>query len=331
MAFPRDVVNSAPTRWLLEQGDPWTRFHTLTALLGESAETVDVRAARQALVAHPLVRGLVNKVADWSEPLTRHNDADHALHALAVLADFGLRADDPGMDVVVGALLAHPPRDGMFETVQVIPHAFGGSGEPARTWVMCDAPTLLYALLRFGLGDEPVVQTAVERLLALTRDSGFPCASGTPGFRCPGASGGAKDDPCPIANLTALRALAEVPALHDHPAVRAGVEMLLGHWEHQTARKHHLFGIGSDFRRLKYPFVWYDVLHVTEVVSRFAFARQDARLREMVDVVLRQQDADGRYTPESVWMAWKTWDFGQKKTPSPWLTLLVWRMVGRLG
>ena len=34
-------------------------------------------------------------------------------------------------------------------------------------------------------------------------------------------------------------------------------------------------------------------------------------------------DADGRYTPESIWNAWKEWDFGQKKAPSPYLTYLV--------
>lgn len=75
--------------------------------------------------------------------------------------------------------------------------------------------------------------------------------------------------------------------------------------------------------------MWYDVLHVVEVLSQFPAARDDPRLREMATVIRDKADADGRYTPESVWMAWKEWDFGQKKRPSPWLTLLVWRLLER--
>ena len=46
-------------------------------------------------------------------------------------------------------------------------------------------------------------------------------------------------------------------------------------------------------------------------------------------VLLAKAGADGRYTPESVWTAWKDWEFGQKKEPSPWLTLLVDRIERR--
>jgi len=30
---------------------------------------------------------------------------------------------------------------------------------------------------------------------------------------------------------------------------------------------------------------------------------------------------------ESVWTAWKDWEFGQKKEPSRWLTLSAWRII----
>ena len=59
--------------------------------------------------------------------------------------------------------------------------------------------------------------------------------------------------------------------------------------------------------------------------------RSDKRLLAMVEVIQAKVDGDGRYTPESIWMAWKGWDFGQKKEPSPWLTFLVWRMLSRLA
>jgi len=41
-------------------------------------------------------------------------------------------------------------------------------------------------------------------------------------------------------------------------------------------------------------------------------------------------DPQGRFSLESVWTAWKGWEFGQKKEPSRWLTLTAWRILTRL-
>jgi hypothetical protein len=106
--------------------------------------------------------------------------------------------------------------------------------------------------------------------------------------------------------------------------------MLLWHWEHQAERKVYLFGIGTDYRKLKYPFVWYDVLHVCDVLSRFPFARADPRLVEMVEAITTQADDDGRYTATSMYRAWKGWSFADKKQPSPWLTFLIARIQRRM-
>ncbi len=315
--------------WLLSEGAPWVRYRTLVDLLDRSQDDPEVIATRQAMLGHPAVQELVAEAAAWpGYPLKRHNDAKHPLHKLAVLADFGLRADDPGMDRVIAAVMAHQSSEGAFQTVVLVPKAFGGTDKEMWTWMLCDAPTLLYALLGFGLGDDERVQAAVEHLVSLVRENGWPCAASPDlgKFRGPGR----KADPCPIVNVYALKALSQVPGLFDSPATRAGVEMLLWHWEHQAERKIYLFGIGTDFRKLKYPFIWYDILHVTDVLSRFPFARRDPRLREMVEVILSKQDDQGRFRPESVWMAWKGWEFGQKKAPSPWITLLALRVTKRI-
>ena len=315
--------------WLLSEGAPWVRYRTLVDLLDRSQDDPEVIATRQAMLEHPAVQALIAEAAAWpGYPLKRHNDAKHPLHKLAVLADFGLRADDPGMDRVIAAVMAHQSSEGAFQTIVLVPKAFGGTDKEMWTWMLCDAPTLLYALLGFGLGDDERVQAAVEHLVSLVRENGWPCAASPDlgKFRGPGR----KADPCPIVNVYALKALSQVPGLFDSPATRAGVEMLLWHWEHQKERKIYMFGIGTDFRKLKYPFIWYDILHVTDVLSRFPFARRDPRLREMVEVILSKQDDQGRFRPESVWMAWKRWEFGQKKAPSPWITLLALRVTKRI-
>lgn len=128
---------------------------------------------------------------------------------------------------------------------------------------------------------------------------------------------GRKADPCPIVNVFALKALAQVPELVDSPAVHAGTDMLLWHWEHQGERKLFMFGIGTDFRKLKYPLVWYNILHVVDVLSRFPFVHLDPRFKEMVKTITPQADEQGRYTATSMYLAWKSWSFADKKTPSP--------------
>ena len=76
--------------------------------------------------------------------------------------------------------------------------------------------------------------------------------------------------------------------------------------------------------------MWYDILHVADVLSHFDFVKDDDRFKEMVDTIVSKQDAEGRFTPESIWMAFKGWDFGQKKVPSHWMTFLVAKILKRL-
>lgn len=328
--------------WLLE-GPPWVQYRTQLDLLAQSEDEAPVRAARQGMVAHPQVQALVAELVEWpgARPLTRHNDANHSLHKLSVLADFGIRADDPGMQVVLERLIAHQSPEGVFQTLVSIPKAFGGSGEDTWTWMLCDAPTLLYGLLAVGARDSAsspedgdLTQRAVEHLGGLVDENGYRCVTAPElgRFRGPGRM----SDPCPIANVLVLKALAEasaqgMPVSLDSPAARTGAEMLLWHWEHQAGRKIYMFGIGTTFRRLKYPFIWYDILHVVDVLSRFPFVHADPRFLQMVDTITAQADGEGRYTAGSMYRAWKSWTFADKKRPSPWLTFLVLRVLKRIG
>jgi hypothetical protein len=312
------------TQWLLESDEPWTRYRTLVDLLDRPEDDPQVQAARAEMLVHPQVQELIAEAATWpGYPLKRHNDASHPIYKFSTLADFGLRADDPGIAAGIEAVLAHQSPEGAFQSLVNIPKAFGGTGEDLWTWMLCDAPTLLYALLAFGLGKDERVQRAVDHLVSLVDENGWRCVAAPElgKFRGPGR----KADPCPIVNVYALKALAQVPELLDSPATRAGAEMLLWHWEHQTERKIYMFGIGTDFRKLKYPFVWYDILHVVDVLSRFSFVHADARFQEMVKTITAQADENGCYTASSMYRAWKGWSFADKKNPSPWLTFLVLR------
>jgi len=315
--------NSDVISWLLE-GDPWVRLGTQQYLLNKSAADSEVIAARKAMLEHPFILNLVTELQGWPGlTISSHKSAGQLFHKLAFAAELGLRQDDPGMAEVIAAVMAHQDPDGPFQLRSIVPVHFGGTGEESYSWALCDAPLVLYALARFGLSDHPAVQKGVQYLVNLTRENGWPCAVAREmgSFRGPGR----KEDPCPFATLIMLRLLSAFPDLLDSPAARQGASSLLDLWEKRRERHPYIFYMGTDFCKLKYPLVWYDILHVTSVLSQFPWLAGDPRLVEMREIMRAKADARGRYTIESAWQVWKEQEFGQKKTPSRALTLQVLR------
>ena len=166
-------------------------------------------------------------------------------------------------------------------------------------------------------------------MIPLCRENGWPCAVSRElgKFRGPGR----KEDPCSYANLAMLKLLSLDPRDQSTAEAKSGVETLLNLWEHRQEQHPYMFYMGTDFSKLKVPLVWYDLLHVLEVITDYPAFRNDPRLQSMLDVLKSKADSDGRYTLESVWTAWKDWEFGQKKVPSFWLTFLAIRMNRRSG
>jgi hypothetical protein len=315
------------TEWLLE-GPVWVQYRTRVDLLKQKEATTCVVATRKAMLADPQVRNLVIELNGWSRTvITSHKSAGHPLHKLVFLADLGLRADDPGMDKVIKRILEHQSPEGPFQMLMNVPKHFGGSGKNDWAWALCDAPLVVYALIRFGLGADARVRQAVRHLSSLVRDNGFPCAVSKElgKFRGPGR----KDDPCPYANLVMLKTLALTEARTSR-ASKVAVETLLNLWTQSKTQHPYMFFMGTDFRKLKAPLVWYDIVHVLDVLTQFPWARRDPRLQAMAQVIQAKSDAQGRFTPESVWQAWDDWEFGQKKIPSRWLTLIAQRTLARV-
>lgn len=319
----------APIDWLLE-GEPFIEYRTRLDLLGQPEEDSGARSARASMLADPRLIGLVNDLATWpGTVIASHKSAGQPFHKLTFIADLGLRTGDEHIDTIVSAILSHRSDEGPFQLPMNIAQHYGGTGAETWGWALCDAPLLVYALAKMGLHDHDMVRTAVEYLSTFVRDNGWPCVVskelGT--FRGPGR----KDDPCPFATLAMLKALTEFEDLRDGTACRAGVETILDLWNESEKRHPYMFYMGTDFRKLKAPFVWYDLLHVLDTLSRFSWVADDPRLRDMLSVLVRKADDRGRFAPESVWTPWRDWEFGQKREPSRWVTLLAWRIVKRVG
>ncbi len=318
------------TEKLMKSGEPWTEYRTMTDLAGMDKTEPSAAAAYAGMITHPLVKNLLEKINTWGEKaFTRHNDASYPIYAFSALADFGLECDVPEINSACSRVLEHISGDGGIQTLTNIPKAFGGNNSDTWTWIICDMPTLLYSLKALGCRGNQKLNRAAELLVGICSENGWRCVCDTNlgKFRGPGK----KDDPCPVVNIYALKALSLFPELHEKYAesIANGIEMLLSHWEKRGEIKYYLFGVGADFGKIKYPYVWYNILHVLEVLSRYPAAASDKRYKEMLEALTSQADPDGMYRAASMYRSWKDWSFADKKQPSPWLSFLVYRILKR--
>jgi hypothetical protein len=315
--------------WLL-QGDPWIEYRTRTDLLGQAENNPQVITARKAMLADTKIQSLLAELTDWpGTVLNSHKSASQPFHKLAFVADMGLNIKDPPIKKITKKVMEHQSAQGPFQLTMNIPSHFGGSGKDEWAWALCDAPIVVSSLIQMGLSDDKRVQTAVKYLDGLVRDNGWPCAVSPElgKFRGPGS----KNDPCPYATLVMLKVMAEVPELHESKSAKIGVETLLSLWDESKERHPFMFFMGADFCKLKAPLFWYDILHVLDVLSHFKWARKDKRFKEMLKIVESKANDEGQFVPESIWTAWKDWDFAQKKIPSRGLTFFVQRILKRVS
>ncbi len=313
-------------RWLLK-GEPWIEYRTRVDLLEQSEKESEVLRARRAMIGHPKIQTLLKELTNWpGTVLSSHRSAKQPFHRLSFIADLGLTRNDPPIGEIIGKVYEHISDEGPFRLPMNVQKHFGGSGSDEWAWALCDAPTIIYSLVKFGLGNDMQVQKAVNYLVRLVRENGWPCAVSKElgRFRGPGR----KNDPCPYATLVMLKMLSQLDEWRDSREAHIGTESLLTLWEKSREMHPYMFYMGTDFRKSKAPFIWYDIVHVLDVLSQLDWTRNDRRMQEMMNIV-RSKATEGRYTPESEWKAWKDWDFGQKKKPSRWLTFLVLRILKR--
>jgi hypothetical protein len=314
--------------WLLK-GESFVEYRTRIDLLEQSENDPQVINSRKKMINDPKIQLLLSELKSWpGTVLSSHKSASQPFHKLSFIADLGLKKEDPNINEIISKVLEHTSDEGPFQLPTNIPKHFGGSGTDEGAWALCDAPIIIYSLTKFGLNKDKRVQKAVKYLVSLDRENGWPCAVSKElgKFRGPGR----KQDPCPYATLAMLKMLSQFDEWKHNDEVHVGVECLLGLWKRSLELHPYMFYMGTDFRKIKAPFIWYDIMHVLDVLSQFDWPRNDTRLREMSEIVKSKADKEGKFMPESEWKAWKGWDFGQKKEPSRWLTFLALRMLKRI-
>jgi len=314
---------------LRNASEPWVKMRTLLDIDGLQEHHPKVLDATQETLEDPLIRSLIDELKDWpGKVLNSHKSAGQHYHKLSFLADIGLTKNDEGISLILDQLMKHKSEEGLYTLPTNIPVHFGGSGETEWAWALCDAPILLYCCAKMGYASHPDVLKGKQYLLSLIQDQGWPCKVSTNlgKFRGPGK----KEDPCPYVNLIMLKLLSVYKDELDIPQTRKACETLLHLWDTSLEKHPYMFYMGTDFRKLKVPFIWYDLLHVVDVLSNYPFVYGDSRFLEMVNHINSKADVNQSYTPESEWMAWKSNGFANKKQVSSWLTFIVVRIQHRV-
>lgn len=314
------------TNELLSISEPWLQYAIRVTMLDQEDE--DLAALKEEALADPKIQQCLKTVSDFHSTLvTNHKNPDLPIHKLLFLLDLGFTADVPEIESAVSKLMDHKDKHGVYQSLTNIPKHFGGTGEDGFGWCLCDAPLLLLALIKANVDYAEHIRRGVDYLVSLEKGQGFPCSVSEEfgKFRGPGR----KDDCCPYATLAMLRLLAQVDEYRDSAIAEKAIDSLLDLWECSQERHPYMFYMGTDFRKLKAPAIWYDVVSVADCLSTFEYARSDARFGEMVGIIKGKQDEDGFFTPESVYQKCKGWDFGQKKVVSPYLSFLCLRILER--
>ena len=312
---------------LLNISDDWLKYPIFLNLCHESKENlVEIRNA--ALADSRIKRYLTDITSFHGTLVTNHKNPDLPIHKLLFLLDLGFDTKIPEIKAAIEELLTHKDEHGIYQSMTNVPKHFGGIGEDVFSWCLCDAPLLLLALLKSGKNYHEYIKPGVDHLVSLCRDNGFPCAVSPElgRFRGPGK----KDDCCPYATLIMADLLSYIPEYGNSQVAGSSVKALLNLWENSLSQHPYMFYMGRDFRKMKAPSCWYDIVSVAGVLSKYEFVREDPRFLEMIKHIKDKQDKDGLITPESVYQKLKDWDFGQKKEPSPYLTYLCYQIFERL-
>ena len=312
---------------LLSVSEPWLQYAIKINLLGENKEGLS--DLRNEALKDKKIQAYLNGVSDFHSTLiSNHKNPQLPIRKLLFLFDIGFDTDIPEIESAINQLMSNKDKHGVYQSLTNIPKHYGGTGEDSFGWCLCDAPLLLMALLEAKVDYQQHIKQGVDFLVALNQPQGFPCSVSEEfgKFRGPGR----KSDPCPNATLIMLNLLSSIDEFHDSDIVANSIETILTLWESSRERHPYMFYMGTDFRKLKAPAMWYDIVSVTDCLSKYECVRNDKRFLEMVGIIKEKQDEKGMFTPESIYTKCKGWDFGQKKVASPYLTYLCVRLMGRL-
>jgi hypothetical protein len=95
-----------------------------------------------------------------------------------------------------------------------------------------------------------------------------------------------------------LKLLSNIEKYKESEIAQKIAQNLLSLWEDSLNKHPYMFYMGTDFRKLKAPAMWYDIVSVTQVLSHLDYIKEDERFTQMVMIIKSKQDENGLFTPE---------------------------------
>jgi len=317
-----------PVPWLLGASEPYAVWATLRGVFGLDVGDPALGRAHKLVLADGNVQALIAELPSRLSPaVVDHHSPMFLPNRLNLLADMGVtRGDSPHVDALLDALGQTQDRSGRF-----IPRATGGARDAGPS-PRCEHNAVTEVLLRYGLAAEPHVARAISRVFSDARSGGqgrgWCCV---PEHR-PLTALTQRLDVCPQIDLEGLRVIARLaPGGRPRFAVEAA-RVPLEIWRRRPDERPYQFGHGYQFKTVRWPSFWYDVLGVLDTVGRFpelwqghAAHEEDRRaIAELAACLIAYNvDSEGRVTPRRIHRGYERFSFGSKSSPSAFATARV--------
>ena len=235
----------------------------------------------------------------------------------------------PRIERLLETMLDHQDSDGRFQSCAPL----RGADHPVWGALLCDTHAITEVLVRFGRGDDPRVQVALDRMSAdlteTTQGPAWPCRPDpATGFRARGAAGTSARrcrsrgcGPSPGCLWSVARPNWLRQPVSSCPA-----------WGRRAEAVPYMFGHGRSFKAGKWPATWYSALTVLDALGGYpglwrgpgADPATAARVTELVACLIAYtMDTDGKVTPQSTFRGFEELSLGQKKAPSEFATAKV--------
>lgn len=222
------------------------------------------------------------------------------IESLLILSELEMDRDHEAVSGAAGKVMDSIQDDGRVRVA------------PKGTPFPCHSAAAAAALCRNGYGDNPRVRLLLSYLMGNRYEDG--------GWRCRKFSGGRgpeTEHSNPGVTLWALDAFRCSGLDRFEAGLDEAVETLLEHWRIRKPIGPCHFGIGSQFMKVEYPFLRYNIFYYTYVLSFYEKARKDERFAEALDVLKTKLDHEGSLVVERPNRKLADYDFCRKGNPSP--------------
>ncbi|MFX0023738.1 MAG: hypothetical protein ACFE9S_15535 [Candidatus Hermodarchaeota archaeon] len=325
-----ELLPKDPRQFLIESKESFSVYRTLTDLFNLPSDHPEVIKSHKSVLKDPLVNYLLDNLSDWEKDLTKaHNKADYLPNQLWLLLDWGVKPeDDKRMQEAIDKILSHQDEEnGQFLAYIEAYDRKTKTKYPMWSSAICDHNIIVPVLLLAGLEKDKQVEFGLKRMNELLKDTaqgkGWKCE---PWLYNKRRGPGRVNDTCPMIMADALRGYWVISEEKWPNGLLEAGKTLMSCWSNRTEHKPYMFGHGKNFRLPRAPFFWYNIGTVLDATRHYPTLVKTQAFRELAAVSLLEFTQNGVYIPKTVYLYFKDYSFGQKKEPSPWMTLFLSRI-----